>query len=189
MRRRWGQFFNTNGFLPVLKQPSLLRPNERARSVGEIDFVRLRHTLGCRFVVFDKDNTLTLPYDERLVHPQAFANCVNVFGHAHVLLFSNTAGSPDDSDYAEARRLEQQLGVRVLRHRERKPGGGQELARITQGAKTAVIGDRLATDIVFANLNGCYSILVDPIDRSKDNAVVRTVRLFEAWLAQRYSSS
>jgi phosphatidylglycerophosphatase GEP4 len=185
-----GQFVNVNGILPLLKQPALLRPHERVRGINEIDFARLRHTLGCRFVVFDKDNTLTLPYDERLVHPSAFASCVETFDSAHVLLFSNTAGSPDDRDYVEAQRLEQLLGIRVLRHKERKPGGGEELLRVTQGEKTVVIGDRLATDIVFGNLNGCHTILVDPIDPSRDNAVVRAVRHLEqfALRAQVYSS-
>ncbi len=177
---RLGQYLNVRGAWQLLRAPGLAIPAERAPNVAAIDYERLFHTLGCRFVVFDKDNTLTLPYHDEVVHQSALDQCIKLFGEGRVLLFSNSAGSPDDVGFVEATSLEQRLGVRVLRHKERKPGGGQDLIRVTGGQKTVVIGDRLFTDVVFANLNGCHSIWVDPIDTTMDNVSVRCVRQIEA---------
>ncbi len=177
---RLGQYLNARGAWQLLRAPKLAIPAERAPSVASIDFARLFHKDDCRFVVFDKDNTLTLPYHDEVVHKNALDASIKLFGADHVLLFSNSAGSPDDVEFAEATALEKRLGIRVLRHKERKPGGGQDLLLVTGGEKTVVIGDRLFTDIVFANLNGCHSIWVDPIDSTMDNVSVRCVRQIEA---------
>lgn len=75
--------------------------------------------------------------------------------------------------------MEKLFGIRVLRHLERKPGGGAALREITGDARVVVVGDRLFTDVVFANLNGHHSVLVDPLDASQDNFVVRSVRRLE----------
>lgn len=40
-----------------------------------------------------------------------------------------------------------------------------------------VVGDRLLTDVVYGNMNGCYSILVtDIIDENTDNHAARIVK-------------
>jgi Mitochondrial PGP phosphatase len=44
--------------------------------------------------------------------------CREVFGD-RVALFSNSAGSPDDTHYRHARHLEEQLGLSVIRHQEK----------------------------------------------------------------------
>jgi predicted HAD superfamily phosphohydrolase YqeG len=46
----------------------------------------------------------------------------------------------------------------------------------------AFIGDRILTDVLYANYNGFYSILVDPIDPSLEKINVKFVRIFERFL-------
>lgn len=71
-------------------------------------------------VCFDKDNTLTLPYDDH-VNPlvqNALDECIRTFGDTNVAVLSNSAGSSDDApEYKTAARLEQALcGIKVIRH-------------------------------------------------------------------------
>lgn len=91
---------------------------------------------GC---VFDKDNTLTRPF-ELTVHKDVVTSlmaCKEAF-EGCVVLFSNTAGltqyDPKGIDPTrlqrlakpagkEADHLEETLGIRVLRHEEKKPSG------------------------------------------------------------------
>jgi predicted HAD superfamily phosphohydrolase YqeG len=48
-----------------------------------------------------------------------------------------------------------------------------------------IVGDRVTTDVVMGNQHGSFTILVAPLDPSKDNVVVRTVRSFEdRWLVK-----
>ena len=192
MKRRAGQFFNGRALREasrVWRCRGLAVPHERAKNIGQIDFEALRKKAS--FVIFDKDNTLTLPYETR-VHAsvgEAFEKCKSVFGRDNLVLFSNSAGSPDDVNHAEATMLEMPdaLGIPVLRHEERKPGGGADVKRLFgEHRRGAVIGDRYFTDIVFANLNGHYAILVEPMDVTRDNPVVRLMRWMEARLVERW---
>lgn len=41
------------------------------------------------------------------------------------------------------------------------------------------MGDRVPTDIVMGNQFGCFTILVRPLDPTKDNFIVRSVRKLE----------
>ena len=50
----------------------------------------------------------------------------------------------------------------------------------------AVVGDRLFTDVVWANELGLYSILVEPLDNAANAALfVKTISKFERWLVSR----
>ena len=181
MRGRVGQYLNLGGVWHLLVNPRLSVPSFRCSNVAQIDYEGLKKRFDLEYAVFDKDNTLTLPYEHTVpqVQQQGLDACVRVFGADKVFLFSNSAGSLDDHHFAEAGLLEKKLGIRVLRHKERKPGGGKDLALVTGGKPALVVGDRLFTDVVFANLNSCVSVLVDPIDETKDNSMVRFVRRVE----------
>ena len=42
-----------------------------------------------------------------------------------------------------------------------------------------MVGDRLLTDVVYGNLNGMYTILVDPITEKNDNFPAKMIRRIE----------
>lgn len=167
-----------------------------------IDFEALKKS-GIRVVVFDKDNTLSLPYASN-IHPQVengFEVCKRVFGIQNVAILSNSAGGPDDIRFGEAVIIEREFGVSVIRHGWwKKPLCGNAIQKHFNDLKfqeirmeqIAVIGDRLATDVYMANWHGMLAVYVRPISDVGDNAGAICVRGWEtSWLNRRakYHSS
>ena len=77
---------------------------------------------------------------------------------------SNSAGTNDDTNYNQASKLEKDTGVTVLRHPTKKPGCHEEIRDyfkkqgITEANEIVVIGDRLFTDMLMANMMGSWGI-------------------------------
>lgn len=120
----------TSLLLPFLTHQSerpLALPHLTVPDIRWVDWAALA-AAGFQGCVFDKDNTLTVPYSLQL-HPRAkdgLAACMEAFD-GRVVLYSNSAGLEQfDPEGVEARTLEVALGVPVLRHREKKPAGGPE---------------------------------------------------------------
>lgn len=88
---------------------------------------------------------------------------------------SNSAGTNDDKNHEQAKILEERTGVAVLRHSTKKPGCHTEIMdyflknNIVSGPEeVAVVGDRLFTDVLMANMMGSWSIWVrDGVIRSE----------------------
>lgn len=90
-----------------------------------------------------------------------------------LLIVSNSAGTDDDIEHKEAQRVEQNTGVKVLRHSTKKPGCIDEIMSyfrdqgITDPKEIAVVGDRLFTDIVMANMMGSWGFWIcDGVEKS-----------------------
>lgn len=87
-----------------------------------------------------------------------------------LLIVSNTAGALSyDRKRELASELEEATGVTVLSHQTKKPGCGSEIMEyfrkhpetgITSPSQVAVVGDRLSTDMMLANLMGSYGVWV-----------------------------
>lgn len=147
-------------------------------------------------VVFDKDNTLTGPYENE-IHPNAAQGlqfALEIFGKDRIAIVSNSAGTKDDDGYKDAIAIEEALGIKVIRHDEKKPGGLDEVLKhfgIDDPAKICMVGDRLLTDVVFGNLYGMLTVHTLPLcqgqDNAKDNKVSAMVRSAENALL--YSNS
>ena len=94
-------------------------------------------------------------------------------------ILSNSAGSCDDDDFVMAKKTEESIGIPVIRHEIKKPGCLDEVIDhfakksnlIVKPNEICVIGDRLMTDVVFANQNQMISILVDPLSNTRDHPV------------------
>ncbi|KAJ1724499.1 hypothetical protein LPJ53_001269 [Coemansia erecta] len=170
----------------LLSHPRLLVPHLAVADIRAIPFAALR-TAGIKYLVFDKDNCLTAPYIDSLHPPFAAAwhSCKAQYPAENILLVSNSAGTPDDTDGEAALRVERALDVRVLRHREKKPACGAEILEAlgARPAEVAVVGDRLMTDVALANLNGMYAVWTTEIVTEKgDNPVAAAVRRLEHYL-------
>ena len=85
------------------------------------------------------------------------------------MIVSNSAGTPDDVGGQEAGLLEKATGVKVLRHKTKKPGCGAQIFEflrnesgngVTRPSQIVVIGDRLSTDIMMANMSGFLGLWV-----------------------------
>ena len=114
----------------VFRRPSLLVPHLTVEDVSQIDYYALKKDGRITAVVFDKDNTLTEPYNSNEIHPDAVAGlkqAQEVFGRSNVAILSNSAGTDDDYNFEDATKIEQSLGIAVIRHQEKKPGGMKEV--------------------------------------------------------------
>lgn len=159
----------------------LLLPCESVATLSDVSMQRLRRN-GIRGVILDKDNTVTAPYVDE-VHPRA-ANGLQMLLRefpGKVAILSNSAGTPDDSEYKQAARIEESLGVPVIRHTEKKPGGLAEVMKhfSMEPHELAIVGDRLLTDIYFGNLHGMYTIHVGILTLEGDNKAAAFVRFAE----------
>lgn len=74
---KWGQYLNTAGIKvfsrALFKSRALFVPHLTVKTIANVNFQTLYTIGGIRYLVFDKDNTLTLPY-EREVHPSISEN-------------------------------------------------------------------------------------------------------------------
>ena len=185
------QSINTKAIVTIasiVRRPGLLVPHISVGTLSELNFTAMKLESGIRAVVFDKDNTLTAPY-ENVLHPAVvpgLRRAVEVFGPENVAIFSNSAGTRDDVDYKDAKEIEAALGIKVIRHDEKKPGGLQEMMdhfQLQDPATICIVGDRLLTDIVFGNLYGlltvhCLPLCIGP-ENVKDNWTAKLLRPVE----------
>lgn len=173
----------------VLQNPHLLLPQISLSSVAHLDMKKLRDKYGIKAVIFDKDNTLSLCYVDEL-HPScrsAIVSSKEVFGAHAVAILSNSVGSNDDSSYLGAEKTEASMGITVIRHVHKKPGCLQEVLAhfaVTGSAsleprQICMVGDRVLTDVLFANMNGMLSVLVAPICIRTDHPLAAVIRGIE----------
>lgn len=99
---------------------------------------------------------------------------------------SNTAGALSyDSKRNLASALEEATGVNVLSHKTKKPGCGPEIMEyfrqhpetgVTSPSQIAVVGDRLSTDMMLANMMGSYGVWVkDGVVPLQQKSIVSSV--------------
>lgn len=184
------------GFLRILfrrRERRKLLPSLSFPSVATIPFARFSYpTLfsnslkqcGVKAVIFDKDNTLTPPYSFSMNEntERAVRNCQQLFGYDRVVIFSNSAGgryggdsqtgSEDDRGYLHAEAIEEEIGVKVIRHRQKKPEGLMEAIcawDAVQPSEVMMVGDRYLTDIYGGNLLGMLTVAVDIFTEVNDN--------------------
>ncbi|KAH8120609.1 mitochondrial PGP phosphatase-domain-containing protein [Phellopilus nigrolimitatus] len=126
-----------------------------------LDFPALQKA-GYRGAVFDKDNCLTIPYEDKLVPEleETWKECRSTFGDENILIVSNSAGTRLDSGGIQAESVSHRLGVSVLRHGTLKPGYScirdirayfTSLKHPVSDKELFVVGDRIFTDVVLAN--------------------------------------
>jgi len=135
-------------------------------------------TAGIVGIVFDKDNTLTKPYQDN-IHSSvkdALEECKLVFGKKAVI-FSNTVGGSQDRNFERAKSVERSSGLSVIRHNEQKPGGMSSLMEYFQCPATQLVfvGDRYLTDVLFGNMNGMLTIKTEIFTAEGENLIVRNV--------------
>ncbi|KAG2366222.1 mitochondrial PGP phosphatase-domain-containing protein [Suillus spraguei] len=141
----------------LLKNPRLVIPHVTVKDIRQIDFLALRNA-GYRGAVFDKDNCLTIPYEDILV-PQLN---VSLKGHElkNVIIVGNSAGTKYDAGGIQAESVSYHLSVPVLRHDTLKPGYSciasirsyfSSLSVPIPDDELVIVGDRIFTDVIMAN--------------------------------------
>lgn len=171
-----------------LTRPQFLIPDIELDNLNQLD-IRVLRSKGIKCIVFDKDNTLTHTYKDE-IHPsiRAVVDTIKLeFTADCVAILSNSVGSCDDKDFRGATSTEKSLGMSVIRHMRKKPGCVREVAEHFKArtgkevvlSEIAVIGDRLLTDVLFANDCGMLSVLVAPLSVVHDHPVAVVIRSLE----------
>ncbi|EYU29576.1 hypothetical protein ABFS82_13G043100 [Erythranthe guttata] len=173
------------------KDKQLVIPHVSVPDIRFIDWAHLKNR-GFQGVVFDKDNTITVPYSLDLWPPlqSSLEHCKSLFGD-NIAIFSNSAGLFEyDPDGKKAAAVEDAIGIKVIRHKVKKPGGtAEEIEKHfgCESSKLIMVGDRPFTDIVYGNRNGFFTILTEALSLAEEPLIVRQVRMFEVALVKRWS--
>ncbi|MCJ1341331.1 hypothetical protein MMC09_006627 [Bachmanniomyces sp. S44760] len=162
----------------VIRDPALCLPHGIVSSFDQLPLPISRAFLprytnskcDIKAVVLDKDNCFAIPKTDEVYAPyqETFEALRKAYPGSRLLIVSNSAGTNDDSG-DQARRLEQNTGVKVLEHSTKKPGCGPDIMNhffnaadsgVTKPSQVAIIGDRLFTDMLMANMMGSWSVWV-----------------------------
>lgn len=163
-------------------QRSLLQPKMSVKSLADLD-VQFLSDLGIKAIGLDKDNVLTFP-DEPNMCDSVKEHFKELEKHFDLAVFSNSVGSNKDcAPNTFSRKIR---NIPVVEHGTRKPHGGLILLQHFRTSNPSIkpqeiafIGDRVLTDIIFANLNNFYPILIDPLDSKKDSKMIQMLRKLE----------
>jgi phosphatidylglycerophosphatase GEP4 len=193
-----GQYFNIDGIklsIKYLLKLNKIKPDLSLQSVTDLNPKNLKNTFKVKYIVFDKDNTLTLPHKTKFANDEIelkLREFQKVFGNNNISILSNSAGSRDDKEYREAEEIEFNTQIRVIRHQYKKPNVYKEIKETFQlplennkgqnNKDICIVGDRLLVDIIMGYEYNFFTILVQPINTKKENFVVRQLRKFEKFL-------
>ncbi|KAN0098580.1 HAD-superfamily phosphatase [Hyaloscypha variabilis] len=187
----------------LLARPTLCLPHAIISTFNELPvplskaFERYKN-VDIRAVVLDKDNCFAYPHSNT-VHKQYednFKRLKEAYPGRRLLIVSNTAGASSmDPSGRLASEVEFSTGVPVLPHSTKKPGCGPEIMEyfrkhpetgVTRPEQVAVVGDRLTTDVMMANLMGSYAVWVkDGVVPPEQSSFARMEHKFAAYLHQR----
>lgn len=173
--------FNVSATLNVsrlLTKPGLCLPHITVPSFDNITFpIKVNDNVEIKGIVLDKDNCFAKDKDDKVwpQYKETWAELQRSYPKEHILIVSNSAGTNDDIDYKQAEKLEHDTGVTVLRHPTKKPGCHEEILDyfktkgITSPLEIVVIGDRLFTDVLMANMMGSWGLwLSDGVELSQN---------------------
>lgn len=158
----------TLNVLRLLYQPSLCLPHAKVPTFDKLQIPFTFPQTEIRAVVLDKDNCFAKDHDDKVwpAYELTWKSLVDHYPKENILIVSNSAGTDDDVNHQQAQKLEKDTGVTVLRHSTKKPGCHGEIMAyfaqvgITDPAQVVVIGDRLFTDMLMANMMGAKGIWI-----------------------------
>ncbi|KAF2162144.1 hypothetical protein M409DRAFT_69354 [Zasmidium cellare ATCC 36951] len=172
----------TFNILRLLTNPSLCLPHHTISTFDQLP-IPLSHAFtkrngsektknpDIRAIVLDKDNCFSIPKQNEIypAYASKFDDLKKAYPGPKLLIVSNSSGTSSDPSHIEAELLERNTDVHVLRHATKKPGCHAEIMEffrsrpetgVTEASQVAVVGDRLFTDVMMANMMGSYGVWV-----------------------------
>jgi len=195
-----GNLSATFNILKLIYDPTLCLPHTVIPTFAHLqiplEFPGQRSEI--RAVILDKDNCFA-ENDALEVHKPyeaKFEALRKAYPGNRLLIVSNTSGTPDDVDNKEAFQLSKNISdVAVLRHSVKKPGCKDEIleylrscpdVRLESPSQIAVIGDRLFTDIMMANMMGAWGVWIkDGVDVKYSSAFSNLEKRLHGFLLSR----
>ncbi len=161
---------------------SRISPDMEAASIASVDVSELKN-LGIRGIIFDVDNTLTR-YHGKSLDSAIEQNFRRMSAEFKTCIISNSTRERRDA-------LEGYFGIPVVKCPVKKPHPDAFNYALnllgTSASETAMIGDRLLTDIAGANRAGLYSIKVPALHPRSEPPNIMAARLFEQVALRIYS--
>ncbi|KAI0023530.1 HAD-superfamily phosphatase [Xylariomycetidae sp. FL0641] len=172
---------NLSGFVNVFKlltKPSLCLPHATVSTFADLPsplekaFETREGKTTVKAVVLDKDDCFAYPETNEIypAYLERFRELQKEYPGNRLLIVSNTAGATTyDTSGNLAEELESATGTSVLAHRVKKPGCKDEImahfkrhpeAGVTHPSQVVVVGDRLMTDMMLANMMGSRGIWI-----------------------------
>ncbi|MFH0860108.1 MAG: YqeG family HAD IIIA-type phosphatase [Candidatus Altiarchaeota archaeon] len=177
--------FLSPGFLLENTRRKWLIPRLDVDDITKIDIDALKSN-GIKAIIFDVDNTLC-PHMGAAVDLKLKASFDRIAGNFRCCLLTN-AMRQDRRD-----QLESLFGLPSANNSRKKPHveAVEEALRLlgTKPEETALVGDRLITDIVGANKAGVYSIKVRPVSFLSEPLLLKLARVFEEMLLIAYKAA
>ncbi|KOS19578.1 Phosphatidylglycerophosphatase GEP4 [Escovopsis weberi] len=162
----------------LVVQPSLCLPHHVVPTFNHLPIPldkglqRDGRKVNIKAVVLDKDDCFAYPDAKEVFGPykKHFEKLREAYPGRRLLVVSNTAGATSwDKDLQQAAEVEASTGVHVLPHSVKKPGCGAEIMAyfrehpetgVTDPAHVAIVGDRLMTDMMLANMMGAWGFWI-----------------------------
>ena len=144
------------------------RPNDRFSNVSQIDFARL-FRLGLSYYIFDLDDTLAEPGEDLdLSCCETIINARKSRQIQKMIIVSNIwIGWPSLSNHVSEAAFKLDCPYIAACWPHMKPKSQPFLSAMdimgSRTTNTAIVGDRLKTDIYGGNRLGLYTILVNPL--------------------------
>ncbi|KAI5203399.1 HAD-superfamily phosphatase [Aureobasidium subglaciale] len=169
----------TLSFFRLFRDPSLCLPHHTVPTFNHLPIPLCRafnkadgeKKVEIRAVVLDKDNCFAVPKENEVYKPytERFEELRKAYPGSRLLIVSNSAGTLSDPTGAEADLLEKNTGVKVLRH----------------NTKVAIVGDRLFTDVMMANMMGSYGFWIKDGVVEEKGLFVKLERSLAGFLTRR----
>ncbi|KAJ4306465.1 hypothetical protein N0V88_001268 [Collariella sp. IMI 366227] len=162
----------------LIAKPSLCLPHATVATFDDLPvplnkaFSTKDRQVDIKAVVLDKDDCFAYPERNEIYEPykHRFEALRAAYPGRRLLIVSNTAGATSyDVNGKLASEVQKGTGVDVLPHAVKKPGCGDEILAyfrqhpetgVTSPNQIAIVGDRLATDMMLANMMGSWGVWV-----------------------------
>ena len=165
--------------IAYILSPGLMKPDECHKTINTINISSLKK-YGIRNIIFDADGTLAVYHNMR-VHPNVLKKFIEFKRNFRCCILSNSSGKTDNERKNNLRR---NLDIPVVDTQKRKPNqlafdSALKLLR-ANSSTTAIIGDRIMTDITGGNKKVLYTILVRSLEPDKDPLELKIMSLWES---------
>ncbi|THX31799.1 HAD-superfamily phosphatase [Aureobasidium pullulans] len=194
----------TLSFFRLFRDPSLCLPHHTVSTFNHLPIPLSRafnkadgeRKVDIRAVVLDKDNCFAVPKENEVYKPytERFEELRKAYPGSRLLIVSNSAGTLSDPTGVEADLLEKNTGVKVLRHNTKKPGCHSDVLSylrnapdtgVTHASQVAIVGDRLFTDVMMANMMGSYGFWIKDGVVEEKGLFVKLERSLAGFLTRR----
>ena len=171
----------------------LIYPYVGCPTINHVNFQFLKEGLGIKYLILDKDDTLTIHDSDKLhssIEPRKIREIIDLYKD-RVFLVSNNK-NPFDVDFTPALNdlVKKENSFRIIKTKKKKPFNFPEVKQnleelfkgeSVKGEEIAIIGDRILTDMYLAKKGSCFSIYVAdfPESHKERPILLNTMRFIE----------